>query len=201
MGFKHKFDLEKQVTFYMSYHSDPTNKTLHLLCIWPILLSAIFLLCTTAPFVDVAQALHPYVVANAALVGVLIYVLWYIVLDPYAGTLAAALIVSMYVWSNVVIADAVAATGESPWRLALGIHVTAWIIQFIGHGVFEKRAPALLDAWDQAIITAPLFVLLEVLWVFGYRREMQARIEAQVAVNVATFKRERAQRLKASKTA
>ena len=31
----------------------------------------------------------------------------------------------------------------------LGIHVALWIAQFIGHGVFEKRAPALLESWHQ----------------------------------------------------
>ncbi|ETW05117.1 hypothetical protein H310_04138 [Aphanomyces invadans] len=194
MLFKDKFDLEKQVEFYLSYHSNPINKLLHVICIWPILLSAIFLLCSTTPYFDVP--FQPYVVANTALVGAVIYVVWYIVLDSYAGTLAASFIVAMYIWSNVYISHAVATTGESPWRMALGIHVTAWIIQFIGHGVFEKRAPALLDSWDQAIITAPLFVLLEVLLPFGYRRDMHDRIEAQVAVNVAKFKQERAQRLK-----
>ena len=53
-------------------------------------------------------------------------------------------------------------SGHPVWKVALAIHVTAWILQFIGHGVFEGRAPALLDSLDQALITAPLFVLLEV---------------------------------------
>ena len=39
--------------------------------------------------------------------------------------------------------------GYSIWKVALAIHVTAWILQFIGHGVFEGRAPALLDSLDQ----------------------------------------------------
>jgi uncharacterized membrane protein YGL010W len=32
---------------------------------------------------------------------------------------------------------------------ALYIHIAAWIAQFIGHGVFEKRAPALFDSLVQ----------------------------------------------------
>ena len=47
-------------------------------------------------------------------------------------------------------------------QAVLAFHVVCWIAQFVGHGVFEKRAPALLDSVDQAFITAPLFVLLEV---------------------------------------
>ena len=56
----------------------------------------------------------------------------------------------------------VVVSGHPVWKVALAIHVTAWVLQFAGHGVFEGRAPALLDSLDQALITAPLFVLLEV---------------------------------------
>lgn len=30
--------------------------------------------------------------------------------------------------------------------IALGVHVFCWVAQFIGHGVFEGRAPALFDS-------------------------------------------------------
>jgi uncharacterized membrane protein YGL010W len=33
--------------------------------------------------------------------------------------------------------------------MALYIHLGSWIVQFIGHGVFEGRAPALLDSLVQ----------------------------------------------------
>merc|ERR1719490_153072 len=45
--------------------------------------------------------------------------------------------------------------GGVPLTLATittAIHVADWIAQFVGHGVFEGRAPALLDSWDQAFI-------------------------------------------------
>lgn len=45
MGFnKEMFDLEKQFAFYASYHSNPVNVAIHLVCIWPILATAITLL-------------------------------------------------------------------------------------------------------------------------------------------------------------
>ena len=65
--------------------------------------------------------------------------------------------------------------------------MTAWILQFIGHGVFEGRAPALLDSLDQALLMAPLFVLLEVLFSMGYRREFHEKIMKQVEVNMKEF--------------
>ena len=50
------------------------------------------------------------------------------------------------------------------------------------------RAPALIDSWDQALLTAPLFVLLEVLFFFGYRREFHQKIMTQVEANIQAFK-------------
>ncbi len=71
----------------------------------------------------------------------------------------------------------------------LTLHVVGWILQFIGHGVFEGRAPALLDSLDQAIITAPFFVLIEVLFFFGYRKDLHKRVSAQIEKNIADFKK------------
>ena len=70
------------------------------------------------------------------------------------------------------------------------LHVAAWILQFIGHFVFEGRAPALLDSWDQALITAPMFVLLEIIFFLGYRKEFYAKCMAQVEKNIAEFKKQ-----------
>ena len=54
--------------------------------------------------------------------------------------------------------------------------------------VLSGRAPALIDSWDQAFLTAPLFVLLEVLFFFGYRKEFHDKIMKQVEKNIKEFK-------------
>ena len=54
--------------------------------------------------------------------------------------------------------------------------------------VLSGRAPALIDSWDQAFLTAPLFVLLEVLFFFGYRKEFHGKIMKQVEKNIKEFK-------------
>ena len=79
--------------------------------------------------------------------------------------------------------------GYSTFQAALGVHIIAWILQFIGHGVFEGRAPALLDSLDQALVTAPLFVLMEIAFFFGYRRDFHTQIMEQVHNNIAEFKK------------
>ena len=32
--------------------------------------------------------------------------------------------------------------GHPVWKVALAIHITSWILQFIGHGVFEGKLRA-----------------------------------------------------------
>lgn len=76
------------------------------------------------------------------------------------------------------------------FQLSLGVHVFSWIAQFIGHGAFEGRAPALLDNLIQALFLAPMFVWLELLFKLGYRPELQARVETAVNQKIAKFKAE-----------
>jgi 2-hydroxy fatty acid dioxygenase len=71
---------------------------------------------------------------------------------------------------------------------ALAAHVGSWVAQFVGHGTFEGRKPALLDNLFQAFFLAPLFVWLEVLFMFGYRPDLQQRIESLVKQDIAKFR-------------
>merc|ERR1712226_822222 len=48
------------------------------------------------------------------------------------------------------------------WNIALAIHASAWIAQFIGHGFFEHRKPALCDNF-LLTLNAPFFVVAELL--------------------------------------
>lgn len=85
--------------------------------------------------------------------------------------------------------------------MATVLHIIAWAFQFLGHGVFEGmsaearsldhhptslwfvylgRKPALLDNLFQSLVLAPLFVWLHVLFLFGYRKPLQAEVQKQV---------------------
>ncbi len=66
-------------------------------------------------------------------------------------------------------------------NLAILIHIVCWLAQFVGHGAFEKRAPALLDNLVQALLLAPLFVFMEILFSLGYKPELRKKFEANVA--------------------
>jgi uncharacterized membrane protein YGL010W len=50
-----------------------------------------------------------------------------------------------------------------------------WALQLLGH-VFEGRKPALLDNFFQVLI-APIFLMAEVFFAFGYKRDVAERVE------------------------
>lgn len=88
MGFiSDRFNLEKQVTFYMSYHDNPTNQYIHLACIWPIFITAVMILAGTEPIAEqpsfvAALPFHEYMVLNSSALMIVVYMTWYILLDP-----------------------------------------------------------------------------------------------------------------------
>lgn len=54
-----------------------------------------------------------------------------------------------FLLTSLYFANVFATNVQNATLVALGIHVFSWVAQFVGHGVFEKRAPALLDSLIQ----------------------------------------------------
>jgi len=81
---------------------------------------------------------------------------------------------------------------------AIGIHIVSWLAQFVGHGKFEGRAPALLDNLFQAIFLAPFFVWLEVLFALGYRPDLKSRLDKAVENEVSKYRAEKNKKMLAN---
>ena len=187
------FDLKKQFIFYASYHNHPVNIAIHLFCIWNLVWSGLALQHHAPVFMDPPSALTNIplvgnVPINIAMITTLIYVVTYVIMDPIAGTLGALLMLFLNNWTWQLVSVGDPMMGFPIWQPILAFHAFMWIVQFIGHGVFEGRAPALLDAWDQALITAPLFVILETLCFFGYRKEFYDECMVEVEKELDAFK-------------
>lgn len=129
-----------------------------------------------------------YLPLNLCTIGSLIWGGFYVLMEPVAGSLLCAICLGMAAADNYFYS----VDPKTSTAVAGGIFAVAWILQFIGHGKFEGRAPALLDNLMQALLLAPLFVWLELLFFFGYRKELKQRVEKQVEVNIAKFKAEKA---------
>ncbi|KAJ1406294.1 hypothetical protein SESBI_25215 [Sesbania bispinosa] len=176
-------DLEKHFAFYGAYHSNPVNVAIHILFVWPILFTALILLYFTPPLFS-PPLIHPVLVFNWGFFSTVFYALFYAALDPKAGSFAAFLTIFCWFTSSFVANSLGFALA---WKVVLAAQLFCWTGQFIGHGVFEKRAPALLDNLVQAFLMAPFFVLLEVFQSsFGYEpypgfhTRVKARIEADI---------------------
>ena len=206
------FDLEKQYIFYASYHNNPINVLIHLICIWNIAASGLVFFQYTPSLAPMPNIVEQYVgtglSVNVALILCLFYSAVYLRMEPFLGfvgeffepklihlafdclPLAATLMWgAIYYKTGTWVASDAFFFGYPVLQVAIGVHVGCWILQFSGHGIFEGRAPALLDSWDQAFITAPLFVLMELALLFGYRRAFHEKCMVEVEKNIAEFRK------------
>ncbi|CAK4034608.1 endoplasmic reticulum membrane [Lecanosticta acicola] len=177
-------NLEKQLQFYGQYHHDPVNVGIHITFV-PILLLTGFLFGTNSPSLPVPEWLAiPYLPPNLGTIACITYSSLYILMEPVAGAMLAPLLLGGTAYANHLTST----YGMKANYIAIGVHVVSWLVQFLGHGVFEGRAPALLDNLVQAIFLAPFFVWLEVLFFFGYRPELKSRLDQAVEKDIAKFR-------------
>ncbi|KAG0344945.1 hypothetical protein BG004_004054 [Podila humilis] len=192
------FDLKYQLLQYGSHHHNVWNVGIHLTCIPLILWSALVGGATSGPLIAAPSAsavaagaplavglskLYSFCPPNAAVLMMVGYVSYYISLDKVAGILTAPIFLGLAKHATHFLA-----TNPDAKRIALGVHIVAWIAQFIGHGFFEKRAPKLVDNLLQAVVLAPYFVVYECLFFFGYRPKLKAELETLVLADIAAFK-------------
>jgi len=179
-------NLEKQLRFYGAYHHDPINIAIHMTCVPLLLWTAIVLFTNSPPLLPTLShnIVFEHLPPNLALFVALAYCTLYILLEPVAGS-----VVSLIILAGTAYASHLTSTyGTTANYWAAGVHVVCWLAQFVGHGVFEGRAPALLDNIFQALFLAPLFVWLEFLFLLGYRPELKSRLDKMIEQDVKKFK-------------
>jgi len=120
--------------------------------------------------------------------------LYYIVLEPVAGLLYLPVAVLMYL-TAVYLTNfpphwiPLQSLGYGSAPAALALFIISWIAQFISHGVFEKRKPALFNHFIDALVVAPYFVHFEFLFsVLNYRPKLHQRIQKAAMAKLAMLK-------------
>ncbi|MDZ5603469.1 Mpo1-like protein [Pseudomonas sp. RP23018S] len=150
---------------YAGYHRDRRNLLTHFLGIPLIVLAVATLLSRPGAWVA-GVWLSPAVLA------VLAAAVFYLRLDRRFGVVMAGLLV-VCLWFG----QAIAQLGAGVWLgTGLGLFVLGWVIQFVGH-YFEGRKPAFVDDLTGLII-GPLFVVAELGFMLGWRREVEQAVEA-----------------------
>lgn len=122
---------------------------------------------------------------NLGTITALLYATLYILMEPVAGGILAPILLGGTAYANQLTAS----YGRTANTWAFALHVICWLAQFVGHGVFEGRAPALLDNLVQAIFLAPFFVWMEILFFLGYRPELKRRLDKAVRLEIERYRK------------
>ncbi|CCK70101.1 2-hydroxy-palmitic acid dioxygenase MPO1 KNAG_0D03550 [Huiozyma naganishii CBS 8797] len=156
-------NLRSQLRFYKYYHYNTTNVLIHSVFVPTILFSSLSIL-HGVPLPGGWSLSH--------LVS-LLFSAFYILLYLPSGLVAAAILALF----NASIDNRwVDLSGGRDWVLfSLG-----WIMQFIGHGAFEKKRPAVLDNLVQSLVTAPYFILFELFFLLGFMPTLKRQLDADV---------------------
>lgn len=126
---------------YSSHHQTAGNQACHSVGI-PVIVFSLLALLQQVPLVVLFG--HTVTLGEAAVVAATCYYL----------TLDAALALGMLAFSSLSLY-----LGRSlPWTVSLGLFVFGWILQFVGHSVYEKRSPAFLKNFVHLLV-GPLWIL------------------------------------------
>ncbi|KAG7097224.1 hypothetical protein E1B28_004595 [Marasmius oreades] len=192
------FDVDRQLTFYGAYHSNHVNVLIHIVCV-PLILWSAQVLSTDLPTTFLPKVhydINEYLAfdLNIPALVTAFYIVYYLILEPFA-----ALLYLPQLTLSLLTATAFA---YRPDHLFIGgmIHAVCWIAQFIGHGVAERRAPALLDNLLGAVVLAPFFVHLELLFAIGYRPDMHKRIDNEIGKEIARIKKNEGDKRRAKRS-
>lgn len=158
--------LAERMGGYAAYHRDPRNKFTHLFGVPLAFYSPLIALgWLRAPLGGSGLEISP---AMVVLVAVMI---WYIKLDWIFGIVMS--LISIPVMYLCDLASQLAFLTSLAWFI--GTTVVAWAIQLTGHA-FEGRKPALADNLVQSLM-GPIFVLAEVFFALGLRKELHMQVE------------------------
>jgi uncharacterized membrane protein YGL010W len=158
--------LRRQLTDYVEYHRDPVNCALHVVGIVILFLGAILPL-----------SLWPVTVFGVQLnMGILLaapVLIYWILLDVAIG-LAIAAAAALLLFTGATIASHASVTVV--WTITVVMIVIGVAMQIIGHQVFERRQPALMDN-PTHLLLGPVFVMAKLFISLGFRDDLAAVIQ------------------------
>ena len=153
--------LRRQLTDYVEYHRDPVNCALHVVGIVILFLGAILPL-----------SLWPVTVFGLQLnLGVFLaapVLIYWILLDVPIG-LAIAAAAALLLFMGAIIASH--ASVIVVWTITIVLIVIGVAMQIIGHQVFERRQPALVDN-PTHLLLGPVFVMAKLFISLGFRDDL-----------------------------
>ncbi|MCR9142655.1 MAG: DUF962 domain-containing protein [bacterium] len=164
--------LAERMGGYAAYHRDPRNKFTHLFGV-P--------LAFYSPLIALGWLRLPLsggFEISLAMVVLALVMIWYIKLDWIFGTVMTLISVPVMILCDMA--------SQLPFLTSLavfiGVTILAWTIQLIGHA-YEGRKPALADNLVQSLM-GPIFVLAEVVFAMGLRKDLHMQVEKLAVTHV-----------------
>jgi len=164
---------KRQLTDYVEYHRDPRNGLMHVFGIISLFLAAVLPL-SQFPVPAIGA---PITVATIMVIPVLVY---WLLLDTAIGTaiLLAAVVL-------LTVAGMIVSVASAPliWSMTAALIVIGVTFQVVGHRVFERRQPALIDN-PSHLLLGPMFVMAKLFIALGFKQDL-ARIITPVPQGIA----------------
>ncbi len=150
------------------YHSYHTNR----ICVFSHFIGVPMILFSLMIFLGWVEIHVPRVFSiSLSWLGIMALSIYYLLLDFTLGLIA---MVALAMLGLLAALFTLHGPTHFNFVLFLSLFVGGWIIQFIGH-LFEGKKPAFLDNVSQIFI-APLFLLAEILFKYGYFTTLQQQI-------------------------
>lgn len=151
----------RQLADYVEYHRDPWNCAMHVFGIVSLFLAAVLPLS--------AWSLHGFgTQTNAATIAVLPVLIYWLLLDTPLGM---AIVAAAAILLSAALAIVSHAGSVALWLITGALIVVGVTFQVVGHRIFERRQPALVDN-PSHLLLGPMFVMAKLFIALGFRPDL-----------------------------
>jgi len=160
--------LRRQLTDYVEYHRDPMNCALHVVGIVILFLGAVLPLSLLPVSVFCLQVNLGILLA----IPVLIY--WILLDIPIGLAIAGAAAILLFTAATIASHASVMVV----WAISIVLILIGVAMQIIGHQVYERRQPALMDN-PTHLLLGPVFVMAKLFISLGFRNDLATIIRQE----------------------
>ena len=153
--------------FYADYHQNKYNKAIHYVCI-PLLVWTLFIFTNyinfdsilvtkkSSLFEEFQQVQYCTFNIRGSLILLGLYHVYYCYLSFRIGVISF-----LFYGSIWYLASLSYCLDTNIWIPATYLHLLSWVLQILGHAVFEHNKPAFTTSLKQSFLMAPLFVVYD----------------------------------------
>jgi uncharacterized membrane protein YGL010W len=157
----------QQLVQYANGHGDRVNGVMHVIGNPIIFVGVVLPLCLVpVTLFGVHISLAPILVIPA----LLLWMSW-----DFGLGLGIAVAAVLLLWLATTIANNVSVV--SMWIIAITLFVLGWVLQIIGHQVFEGKRPTAINNPVQSLI-APMYMMAKLYVALGLRPDLAAALQS-----------------------